>query len=354
MIFRATMLHNIFKNQFVISAAALCFLMITACNQNKTDQKKHIDVSEVPLQIQFDRFDKDLMTPDSMNEKSVVALKNKYGTFFTVFCRRISPIPINMSSDTAIANQLNFFKFDKDIKDIYAKTDSLYANADWIKNELQDIFKHRKHYYPSSITPHVITFISAFSYAAFTTDSVLGIGLDKYLGSDCPFYPALNYPNFVSKRLSKEYITSNCIQALYQKDYDLNDVKSDLLSQMMYYGKMIYYTDMLSPDMPDSIKLGYSDAQVKWCIENEENIWTALIEQNILYSTSPRDFLKFVNDGPTTQGFPKESPSRLGYFIGWQIVKTYMEKHPDVTLEQLCKEPDAQKILAESKYKPKK
>lgn len=348
------MLNNIFKNQFVLWGISLCLAILSGCNQNKTEQKKQIDVSEVPLQIQFDRFDKDLMTPDSMNAKSVAALKNKYGTFFTIFCRRISPIPITMTSDTAIANQLNYFKFDSDIKAINKSTDSLYANTDWLKDELQDVFKHRKHYFPKSITPHVITFISAFSYAAFTTDSVLGIGLDKYLGSDCPFYPALNYPNFMTKRLRKEYITANCIQALFQRDYDVNNVKNELLSQMIYYGKLIYYTDLLAPEMPDSIKLGYSEAQLKWCNDNEENIWTALIEQKMLYSTSPREYLKFVNDGPNTKGFPKEAPSRIGYYVGWQIVKAYMEMHPEVTLEQLCKEPDAQKILAESKYKPKK
>jgi len=348
------MLSNIFKTRFLVNSFVLSFIFFSGCNQNKTDEKKHIDVSDVALQIQFDRFDNDLMTPDSLNEKSVQALEKKYGSFFTVFCNRICPIPIRMNSDTAIARQLNFFKFDKDIKAIYASTDSLFANLDWLKAELQDVFKHHQHYFPGSITPRVITFISAFNYAAITTDSVLGIGLDKYLGSDCAFYPALNYPNFITKRLRKEYITSNCIQAMYQKDYDINGVKNDLLSQMIYYGKMIYYNDMLAPDMPDSIKLGYSASEVKWCADNESQIWTALIEQKMLYSTNMRDYLKLINDGPTTQGFPKESPSRIGYYIGWQIVKAYMEKHSEITLEQLCKEEDAQKILTESKYKPKK
>jgi hypothetical protein len=324
------------------------------CNQTTTEQKKKIDVSEVAIEVNLLRFEKDLMTTDSINAENLHQLKAKYGTFFTLFCRKICPIPMDMKNETELIKQLNFFKFDKDIQTISAKTDSVYPNLDWLKVELNEMLKHRKHYYPDSLVPEVITFISAFNYAVVTTDSLLLIGLDKYLGSNCEFYPAMNYPMFMTKRLRKEYITANCIQALYQKDYDVDLLKNEMLAQMIYYGKMVYYTDMMAPEMSDTIKLGYTDKQLNWCYENEDKIWTLLIEQKLLYSTNTRTFLKLINDGPTTQGFPKESPARLGYFVGWQIVKAYMEKHPEITLAQLCAETDAQKILAESSYKPRK
>ncbi|MEO8150569.1 MAG: hypothetical protein ABI723_23260 [Bacteroidia bacterium] len=350
------MLNNIFQKQFLAITVFLFFVLcITSCtHQNKTDEKKHIDVSEVPLKLNFDRFDNDLMSPDSLNEKNVPALKRKYGSFFTIFCRKICPIPVHMTSDTAIARQLNFFKFDKDIKEIYSSIDTMYKDDHLLQQQLTEVFKHYHHYYPDSIIPHVVTFFSAFNYATITTDSILGIGLDFYLGSDCPFYTGTNFPTYLTKRLRGEYIVPNCVQGWYQKSNDINKVKNDLLSQMVYYGKMMYYTDLMMPDAPDSIKLGYSDMQVKWCAGNEANMWAALIEQNLLYSTNMRQYMKFISDGPTTQGFPKESPSRIGYYVGWQIVKAYMEKHPEITLAQLCKEEDAQKILNESKYKPNK
>ena len=341
-----------------LKSISILFCIITLafcnCNQNKTEQKKKIDVSEVSLQINLLRFEKDLMSKDSITSSRVQLFKFKYGTFFTLFCRKICPIAIDMKNEGELIKQLNFFKFDKDIQIIFAKTDSVYADITWLKNDLGEMFKHRKHYYPDSLVPQVITFISAFNYAVITTDSLLLIGLDKYLGSSCEFYPAMNYPVFMTNRLRKEYIMANCIQALYQKDYNADDLKNETLAQMIYFGKMIYYTDMLAPEMSDTTKLGYTEKQLKWCFDNEEEIWTLLIEQKLLYATNPRTYLKLINDGPTTQGFPKESPARLGYFIGWQIVKAYMEKHAEITLSQLCKETDAQKILSESGYKPHK
>jgi len=349
------MLNNIFHKLFLVPIVFLFILCIASCtNQNKTDERKHIDVSEVRLQLNFYRFDNDLMSNDSLTEKNVPPLKKKYGSFFDIFCNKICPIPIRMTNDTAIAQQLNSFKFDKDIQDIYSRINEKYKDDSILRQQLTEAFRHYHHYYPDSVIPQIVTFFSAFNYATITTDSILGIGLDFYLGSDCPFYTGTNFPTYLVRRLRSEYITSNCMQGWFQKSYDINKVKNDLLSQMIYFGKMMYYTDLLMPDATDSIKLGFTDKQVMWCAENESNIWTALIEQKLLYSANIREYNKFISDGPNTPGFPKESPSRIGYYVGWQIVKAYMERHPELTLAELCKEEDAQKILSESRYKPLK
>jgi uncharacterized protein YjaZ len=100
--------------------------------------------------------------------------------------------------------------------------------------------------------------------------------------------------------------------------------------------------------------MGYTKEQLEWCIKNESNIWAFFIEQKLLYSTVVQQYIKYISDGPTTNGLPKESPAKIGAWIGWQIVKAYMNNNPAITLEQLLKEKDAQKILNNSNYKPKK
>jgi uncharacterized protein YjaZ len=43
------------------------------------------------------------------------------------------------------------------------------------------------------------------------------------------------------------------------------------------------------------------------------------------------------SDGPFTSGLPigDEAPPRLGMFLGWRIVKNFMNKNEDITLIQL-------------------
>lgn len=50
---------------------------------------------------------------------------------------------------------------------------------------------------------------------------------------------------------------------------------------------------------------------------------------------------------------PKAAPGRTANFIGWQIVKAFMEKYPKTTLEELINMHDSQIFMEKSKYKPK-
>ena len=94
--------------------------------------------------------------------------------------------------------------------------------------------------------------------------------------------------------------------------------------------------------------------QNQYCKQNEFNIWSYFIAQKKLYTTDQAEIMKFTVDGPFTSSLSKEAPPRIGYWVGRQIVKQYMEKNPNVTLEQLMNETNAQQILTKAKYKPNK
>jgi uncharacterized protein YjaZ len=127
-----------------------------------------------------------------------------------------------------------------------------------------------------------------------------------------------------------------------------------LLDHMILHGKVLYAMDLLLPETPDSLKTGYTAAQSEWCLDNEKELWQLLIDQELLFSPDPLVIRKFIQDGPFTAGMPEGAPAMLGKWTGWQIVRSYMNKHRDVTLEQLFKTTDSQVILSESGYKPKK
>ena len=121
---------------------------------------------------------------------------------------------------------------------------------------------------------------------------------------------------------------------------------------MIYDGKILYFLNSIMPDTPDSITTGYTSVQLNWCGANEKNTWSFFIDQKMLFSSDQNQIAKFMNDGPTTNGFPKESPGAIGKWLGWRIVQAYMKKNPAGTLEQLMNNNDYKKILLESKYKP--
>jgi hypothetical protein len=84
-------------------------------------------------------------------------------------------------------------------------------------------------------------------------------------------------------------------------------------------------------------------------------MWAYFLDQGLLYETDNIKMQKYLCEAPFTPGIGEknESAPKLAVWTGWQIVRAYMDKHPEVSLQQLMADNDAQEILNESKYRPK-
>ncbi len=136
-------------------------------------------------------------------------------------------------------------------------------------------------------------------------------------------------------------------------EFEPENKKDEVLTQIVNFGKSMYFMDALFPFAPDHYKIGFTADEIQWCKENETTVWTKMIEEQQLYSTDVNVIRALTGPGPFSPGFPKESPAQIGYWMGWQIVKKYMDEHPKTTIEELMKMEDAQSLLRQSKYKPR-
>lgn len=317
----------------------LLILCITACNADKSSNKKD---TEAPDGIR--RYEVALFTVDSTNfEKGIKAIYPDYKVFLG-----------NQLPDESGMQQLKEFVNDPQIRATYEYTMKKFPDLQSLDNGLEAAFNNYKREFPGEIIPVVYTYISGFDimmpikYA----DSALIIGLDLYLGSDYQTYLELGYPVYITNRLSPEYILSDCFKEIcWTKLPEINT--NILLDAMIEQGKTIYFAEVMLPDENDEHFIKYSPDQLKWVIDNEHNLWSFIIENQLLYSTDAKAITMFMTDGPFTSGFSDESPSRTGHWLGWQIVRNYMDNNK-VTLKELLEETDSQKILQESGYKPSK
>ena len=108
------------------------------------------------------------------------------------------------------------------------------------------------------------------------------------------------------------------------------------------------------PCTPDSLLLGFSARQMVELHANEARIWGHFLENNLLYSPTPFTVQKYVGERPNVPEIDKNAPGRIGQWVGLQIVRKYMADHPDVSLGRLMAERNAQKLLNDSHYRPKK
>src|SRR5690606_28684937 len=109
-------------------------------------------------------------------------------------------------------------------------------------------------------------YISGFNQSVVTAENVIGISLDKYLGRDFGYYRLLNStPQYKIMNMYKEKIVSDVAYAWGITEFEHTNKSTTLLDNMVHYGKLMYFVDALLPEMDDSLKIGYTDLQMKWC-----------------------------------------------------------------------------------------
>lgn len=328
-------------------------VFIAGCKSCHNDPRIDVDVSEIPFEVKIQRLDNDLFekNPDSLLSQ-IPALRKKYGPFFDIYCRDI--INIQSVNDTALAVSLKNFVTNSDISDIYNETQKQYTDISFLEKELTEAFKRYKHHFPDSNPPTVIADFSGFNYAVFTHDSTLAIGLEFFLGEKSIYYEMLAWPKYVVRNMNKASLPATAVKGWALNTFENKEDQKTLLDNMIFNGKILYLLDALLPETHDSLLIAYKNSQLEWCKNNEALIWAHMLENKLIYSTDHKQLNKYTGEGPFTPGLPRESPARIGEFTGWMIVKKYMIENPQLTIAQLMAEKDAQKILAASKYKPKK
>ena len=334
----------------------LLFVFFTAtlfisCNN---DNPLKVDVSHVEVpELKINRLDQDVFNIDtSAVPAETQKLQAKYGSFYSAFITGI--LNAGEIRDSGYVTRIRRFINDRDMKKAYADCQQKYPDLSPLKEAFNEAFQRFKYHFPKRHLPQLVTMMSGFNYAIYPLDSTLAIGLEMYLGKDNDFYKMLGYPRYRTLFMDKDNILPDAVGGWMISEFPYAMTKNDFLSEIIYMGKILYATDALLPDVPDTLKIRYTQAQMDYCLQNEFNVWSYFVAQKIIYTTDQAEIMKFTGEGPFTAALSKQAPARIGYWIGWRIVKQYMTVFPKTSLEQLMKENDAQQFLAKSKYKPKK
>lgn len=327
----------------------LVFFMFS-CSSNRLD----VDIEDVSVgKVEILRLDKDIFSMDTNKIASYTPeMLKKYGSFYSTFIFGI--LNTGDVKDSAYKAVSNFVQH-PDMKAMKADVDKIYTDEEInkIRDELENSFKYFKYHFPKQPLPKkVIAFQSGFNYNITTADTTLGIGLEMYLGSQNKFYQMLQWPKYKVNQLSKEYVVADAMKGWIVNNFDSNEPVNNLLNHMIFYGKIYYCMDAVLRNTPDSIKIGYTAEQMKYCELYEKKLWGYFTEKDRLYTNDLKQVAEYTSEGPFTSAISKDCPPRIAMWVGWQIVRKYMEKNEKVSLEDLMKTTDAQTILAKSKYKP--
>ncbi len=340
-------------NSFFNAIVSICLIVfLTNCSHSQLD----IDTTNSNIKpIVINRLDKEVfkLTPQNIKQSTANLLKSN-NAFYNRYCSNI--IGVTVLDDSLYTQKIVNFINDKEMNAAFNDVAKTFTENDieLLSENITEAIKRFNVFFPKRNTPkQVVTFMGGFNYNVVYVDSTLAIGLEMYLGANSNFYTMMRLPVFRTRNMTKENVLPDAIRGWMITEFDNSSApENKLINHMIFYGKLFYLCDALLPNVNDSLKMGYSAQQLAYCKKFESNLWGFFAKDNKLFANDLKTVSEFTNDGPFTGAISKDCPPRIAMWVGLQLVKSYMQHNPKITVSDLMTELDAQKILSKSKYKP--
>lgn len=326
---------------------AVC-LLFNGCKEDKYK----VDTEKVTLDVRFRRLDRDVFrTPKATADVVLADVRQKYPDFYREYFAGVTGLgdPDQPEFNVVLAGFLN----DVYMNQLVDEVNKTYSQTEPQEKEITDAFKRYHTFVPEAAVPNVVFCITGLNYAVVATDSVMAIGLDMFLGGNYEPYRALKFPDYILLRKDREHLVPETLQGWLLSEFPRSTAHNSLIDYIVYHGKIMFLLDIMLPDYADDRLFGYTPEAVKFIEENEAQIWAYFIENKLLFTDDSREIAKYVQEAPFAAGMPREVPGRIGYWVGRNLIRSYLESNPGVTVAQLMADNDYKVIFTQSKYKPR-
>ena len=235
------------------------------------------------------------------------------------------------------------------IATLYQEVNAAYGDST-LRQDLTNAFRHIAYHYPSFRAPQVKTIISGLYKDIYFSEDVLIIGLDYFIGPSATYKP-LDLPRYLLERYTPDYLAPTALLYLSNRYNKIDPKDQTLLADMVAAGKTLYFVQAVFPCLPAERVIGYTRAQWEEVTENEQTIWDRFVRNQWFYETHKVLKQRLMGERPSVPEIGSKCPGRIGRWLGWNIVRSYMESHPQLRLPDLMQETNAVKIFTLSQYK---
>ena len=328
-------------------AIIIIALMAVSCQEKAPAYKAKLNVKTEPYDLQFDRYEDMLFNLDTTDfQQELMKIQDRYRVFLSG----------DLNNPDAV-QYLKDFATDPFSITLYNEVKAAFPDLKQVEPMVEDVMAHFHHYYPDIELPKkaftCITGIHPDEPPVQIIDGQLVISLDWYL-NDSTVYDQIGMPRYMSLRRNLSTLPKDLAEQLYM--YYLYEWRKQgqIIGEMVFYGRRNFFVEAMCPEIADSVLLGYSTHQWQWAVENEGAVWADIVGNRRLYEAGLDSYMMYFGDGPFTQAYSNDAPSRLGEFFGLNIIRAYASTHDDFDLKQFMQRKDLQNIFQDSGYKPRK
>lgn len=227
------------------------------------------------------------------------------------------------------------------------------------RERFEPVLKRYHYYFPEVPVPALYTHINGYDPSGhpnaidqfFPGDGFISVGLHYFMGENFEYYSP-NIPRYIKRRFEPAYMDVTFAHELANGTAPELDPRNQtsVLEAMIQQGMKYYLIEKLLPQAPDSMIMLYASEEIAWADK-----WEAKLFRDVALNMFESDMVykrKLLGENAFTSEYSGNSAPRIGGYLGWRIVQSYMRRNSDVTLLDLVKMNDFEKIYRESGYKP--
>jgi hypothetical protein len=338
----------IHKAKPLILMMLILFLFSIQWTGCRKKNKLVVDLAGIEVNPEFHHFEDALFSiPDTLFFEQFPAIYKQFPGLF-----------LKPEADSLLISEMLLFATEPRFIELYERKQEVMGRFSEQKKEITEVLRHHRYYFPEASDHQIYTHIPGLDLALLNmpvtvNDTLAVICTDFFLGSDFEPYGYIGIPEYKRRWMEPSQIAPEFARQLAFLHAGSPDQAESILEQMVYQGKILHFMDAMMPVLPDTTKIRFTAAQMEWLTEHQRHVWSYVVNNQMLFSSDLKHSKILILDAPFTAVFSEEAPPRMGHWFGWQIVRKYMEKHPETTLQQLLANSDAKAIFEASGYKPK-
>lgn len=279
------------------------------------------------------RFDIALVsTLENTTDSTLNLLEKEFSPIFNIYYSYIlkgNTDSIDLKSKIRfIADYINNPNFKKLYSDVQNEFKDMNNESIAINNAMNNYMA----FFEESYTPDIYTHISPFGHSVITTDSLISVSLDSYMGSNYEGYKGILY-NYQLPKKERYRMVSDIFRGWLYAKFPFQ--AKSLIEGMIYEGAIIIAIENIVGNIDAGNIIGYNKDIIKWCEENEDYIWNAILKSNHLYSNNHITYSKYMNEAPFCSALNNNIPAEIGKWIGYKIVSKYADKHGTQSIKDI-------------------
>ena len=200
------------------------------------------------------------------------------------------------------------------------------------------------------LNPQLNLIISGFFNDVVVEGENIIVGLEYFLDKNNKFKPR-DLPSYILNRYTPEHLNSTVLTTYLSQHNLINESDQTMINEIISFGKLYYVATELLNCSPNRVVLGYTEDEFNLLEKNETFIYSFFLQNELLFQESNLIKKKYLSERPNTFEISESVPGRVGRWLGWKIVLSYMN-NSTYTLEELLKEDDYKNIFYNSNYDP--